>query len=174
MLLLLQVGVRHALQLSSQHQLPWVPVHHMEAHALMAAMPGVLQQQQQQQPEVEAAAAAAAAAQPSMTFPALLLLASGGHNMLVGGVRADLCVVVLCVICFGSAGGASDAEPHHRGNCLVTQASKDPCSTFAALMPRLLLAYAKAEVARRAAAAAAAVGALRGCGAPHRAWHYHR
>jgi hypothetical protein len=79
--LLLQVGVRHALQLSAQHQLPWVPVHHMEAHALMAAMPGVLQQQQLQQGEV--AAAAAAAAQPSMTFPALLLLASGGHNMLV-------------------------------------------------------------------------------------------
>jgi N6-L-threonylcarbamoyladenine synthase len=91
LLLLLQVGVRHALQLSAQHQLPWVPVHHMEAHALMAAMPGVLQQQQQQQGE---AAAAAAAAQPSMTFPALLLLASGGHNMLVGSVRAP--VVLSC------------------------------------------------------------------------------
>jgi tRNA A37 threonylcarbamoyltransferase TsaD len=37
LLLLLQVGVRHALQLSAQHQLPWVAVHHMEAHALMAA-----------------------------------------------------------------------------------------------------------------------------------------
>uniref|UniRef100_A0A383WI28 Glycoprotease 1 n=1 Tax=Tetradesmus obliquus TaxID=3088 RepID=A0A383WI28_TETOB len=82
--LCLQVGVRHALQLSAQHQLPWVPVHHMEAHALMAAMPGVLQQQQQQQGEAAAAAAAAtAAAQPGMSFPALLLLASGGHNMLV-------------------------------------------------------------------------------------------
>ncbi|WIA23950.1 hypothetical protein OEZ85_013589 [Tetradesmus obliquus] len=79
--LCLQVGVRHALQLSAQHQLPWVPVHHMEAHALMAAMPGVLQQQQQQ--GEAAAAAAATAAQQGLTFPALLLLASGGHNMLV-------------------------------------------------------------------------------------------
>jgi hypothetical protein len=32
---------------------------------------------------VAAAAAEAAAAQPGMTFPAMLLLASGGHNMLV-------------------------------------------------------------------------------------------
>ncbi|WIA44461.1 hypothetical protein OEZ86_007208 [Tetradesmus obliquus] len=36
-----------------------------------------------QQQQGEAAAAAAAAAQQGMTFPALLLLASGGHNMLV-------------------------------------------------------------------------------------------
>lgn len=81
----MQVGVRHALQLAAEHQLPWVPVHHMEAHALMAAMPGVLDQQQQQQ-------------QPKMTFPALLLLVSGGHNMLVSGSNT-LPDTAVCGVC---------------------------------------------------------------------------
>jgi hypothetical protein len=59
-----QVGLRHALHLAAQHQLPVVPVHHMEAHALTARLPSL-------------------GLQPPMTFPALVLLASGGHNMLV-------------------------------------------------------------------------------------------
>jgi ABC-type branched-subunit amino acid transport system permease subunit len=83
-----------------------VPVHHMEAHALMAAMPGVLQHQQQQQQ----GEAAAAAAQPSMTFPALLLLASGGHNMLVGSVYAAFCVVGFLWV-FGLLKGQHNESP---------------------------------------------------------------
>lgn len=116
--LCLQVGVRHALKLAAEHQIPWVPVHHMEAHALMAAMPGVLDASTAATVAATAAtaagncggttaataagdgseeSAAGAAAngsggvvggqqvqqQPQMTFPALLLLVSGGHNMLV-------------------------------------------------------------------------------------------
>ncbi len=61
--LCLQVGVRHALTLAATHAKPVVPVHHMEAHALMTRMPGVNSH--------------------PLTFPALLLLVSGGHNMLV-------------------------------------------------------------------------------------------
>jgi tRNA A37 threonylcarbamoyltransferase TsaD len=56
-----------------------VPVHHMEAHALMAGMPGVMQQQQQQQQDGQTQQQQP----PQMTFPALLLLVSGCHNMLV-------------------------------------------------------------------------------------------
>jgi N6-L-threonylcarbamoyladenine synthase len=50
---------------------PVVAVHHMEAHALVTRMPGVCN--------------------PTMEFPALVLLVSGGHNMLVslGGEEAD-------------------------------------------------------------------------------------
>lgn len=62
--LCLQVGLRHALEIAAQHQVPLVPVHHMEAHALVPRLPSL-------------------GLAPGMTFPALLLLVSGGHNMLV-------------------------------------------------------------------------------------------
>eukprot|EP00983_Pelagomonas_calceolata_P054423 1143678-Pelagomonas_calceolata.AAC.1 len=58
-----QVGVKQALTLAATHNKPIVPVHHMEAHALMARMPKINQQ--------------------PLQFPALLMLVSGGHNMLV-------------------------------------------------------------------------------------------
>ena len=58
-----QVGVQHALTIAARHRLPVVPVHHMEAHALMTRQPSV-------NPH-------------PTTFPALILLVSGGHNMLV-------------------------------------------------------------------------------------------
>jgi len=61
--LCLQVGVKQALTLAATHNKPIVPVHHMEAHALMARMPKINQQ--------------------PLQFPALLMLVSGGHNMLV-------------------------------------------------------------------------------------------
>ena len=55
----LQVGVMKARGLAAQHQLCLVPVHHMEAHALVARLQG------------------------RVHFPFLCLLVSGGHNMLL-------------------------------------------------------------------------------------------
>ena len=55
----LQVGVMKARGLAAQHQLRLVPVHHMEAHALVARLQG------------------------RVHFPFLCLLVSGGHNMLL-------------------------------------------------------------------------------------------
>lgn len=89
-----QVGVRHALHVAAAQQIPWVPVHHMEAHALMAAMPGVLDGSSSSvgggggvlNSGVEAGSSSGSAGR--MTFPALLLLASGGHNMLVSELSA--------------------------------------------------------------------------------------
>ncbi|GAX78502.1 hypothetical protein CEUSTIGMA_g5941.t1 [Chlamydomonas eustigma] len=61
--LCLQVGVQHALTLAARHRLPFIPVHHMEAHAMMTRLPSL---------------------NPTpTTFPALIMLVSGGHNMLV-------------------------------------------------------------------------------------------
>ena len=54
-----QVGVRKAHQMAEQHKLKFVPVHHMEAHALVARLAADVQ------------------------FPFLCMLVSGGHNMLL-------------------------------------------------------------------------------------------
>ncbi|KFM28237.1 putative tRNA N6-adenosine threonylcarbamoyltransferase, mitochondrial [Auxenochlorella protothecoides] len=56
--LCLKVGVRAARQLAATHGLPLIPVHHMEAHALMARMGS------------------------GVRFPYLCALVSGGHNLL--------------------------------------------------------------------------------------------
>ena len=64
----MQVGVKHALTIAATHNKPIVPVHHMEAHALMARMPRINPQ--------------------PLLFPAMLLLVSGGHNMLVSAVAS--------------------------------------------------------------------------------------
>ena len=55
----LQVGVRKAHQLALQYGLRLIPVHHMEAHALVAR------------------------AAADVQFPFLCMLVSGGHNMLL-------------------------------------------------------------------------------------------
>ena len=55
----MQVGVRKAHQLAQQHRLKLVPVHHMEAHALVARLAA------------------------DVPFPFLCMLVSGGHNMLL-------------------------------------------------------------------------------------------
>jgi hypothetical protein len=60
--LCLDVGVRKARALSRAAGLPLIPVHHMEAHALVARMAATPQQ---------------------LPFPFLCLLVSGGHNLLV-------------------------------------------------------------------------------------------
>eukprot|EP00668_Euglena_longa_P016422 GGOE01020677.1.p1 GENE.GGOE01020677.1~~GGOE01020677.1.p1 ORF type:complete len:739 (-),score=138.51 GGOE01020677.1:230-2446(-) len=64
--LCLRVGVQKAVALAAEYALPIVPVHHMEAHALVSRLPG---------PDMDPSAA--------VQFPALILLVSGGHNMLV-------------------------------------------------------------------------------------------
>lgn len=58
----LRVGVRKAQKMSAQYCLPIVPVHHVEAHALVARL---------------------CAGTEAVTFPFLALLVSGGHNMLI-------------------------------------------------------------------------------------------
>lgn len=61
LLLSLVIGVRFAKHLARTHQKPLIPIHHMEAHALMARLEYPHQ----------------------LNFPFLCLLASGGHCMLV-------------------------------------------------------------------------------------------
>jgi len=76
--LCLKVGVLKAREVSHEAGVPLIPVHHMEAHSLVARC-------------LEEAAAAAhqgddqgASASPSpLAFPFLALLVSGGHNLLV-------------------------------------------------------------------------------------------
>ncbi len=58
--LCLHVGVAKAHALCRTHTLPLVPIHHMEAHALVAR-----------------------AFDPTIQFPFLCLLVSGGHNLLL-------------------------------------------------------------------------------------------
>ena len=55
----MQVGVQKARQIAAQHGAKYIPVHHMEAHALIAR------------------------AGTAVQFPYLCLLVSGGHNMIV-------------------------------------------------------------------------------------------
>jgi N6-L-threonylcarbamoyladenine synthase len=58
--LCLRVGAHAARRLAAAHALPLIPVHHMEAHALVARLD-----------------------RPDLEFPFLCLLVSGGHNLLV-------------------------------------------------------------------------------------------
>lgn len=59
MALSLKIGVVHAKQLAVRHNLPIIPIHHMEAHALTAML-----------------------TDESLTLPFLALLVSGGHSLL--------------------------------------------------------------------------------------------
>lgn len=95
--LCLNVGVRKARSLSRALGAPLVPVHHMEAHALVARMPAAVATTtaggagsgssngsngytaSSSSPSSSAAAPAASATQ----FPFLVLLVSGGHNLLL-------------------------------------------------------------------------------------------
>ncbi|KAI5072061.1 hypothetical protein GOP47_0012167 [Adiantum capillus-veneris] len=58
--LCLRVGVRKARSLAKLYQLPWIGVHHMEAHAMVARL-----------------------MDRQLEFPFLVLLVSGGHNLLL-------------------------------------------------------------------------------------------
>ncbi|KAF8065802.1 GCP1 [Scenedesmus sp. PABB004] len=79
--LCLDVGVRKARALSRDAGVPLVPVHHMEAHALVARM--VAAGGAAAAPGGDGGGGAAAAAQGGLPFPFLCLLVSGGHNLLV-------------------------------------------------------------------------------------------
>jgi len=59
--LCLRVGTLKARQMAANHSLPLIPVHHMEAHALVARL----------------------GADDEVRFPFLCLLVSGGHNLLM-------------------------------------------------------------------------------------------
>ena len=63
LVLCLRVGVAKARQVAARLGLPFVPVHHMEAHTLVAR--------------------ADAGVRDTLRFPFVALLVSGGHNMLV-------------------------------------------------------------------------------------------
>jgi N6-L-threonylcarbamoyladenine synthase len=86
--LCLEVGVKKALCLCRDHQLPLVRVHHMEAHALVTWLPS---SQPAPTPSTAPATAEGEAPLPPPAlgpggqppFPFLTLLVSGGHNMLV-------------------------------------------------------------------------------------------
>lgn len=56
-----QVGVLKARSFAHQHNLPIVPVHHMEAHALIARMVAI----------------------PRIKYPFVCVLISGGHNLIL-------------------------------------------------------------------------------------------
>jgi len=58
----LRVGVRKAQRLSAEYEIPIVPVHHVEAHALVSRL---------------------VAGTEAVKFPFLALLVSGGHNLLI-------------------------------------------------------------------------------------------
>jgi tRNA threonylcarbamoyl adenosine modification protein TsaD len=81
--LCLDVGVRKARSVARAAGVPLVPVHHMEAHALVARLAA---QQEQQQEGVAAAATTTTTTETTpaaLPFPFLCLLVSGGHNLLV-------------------------------------------------------------------------------------------
>jgi N6-L-threonylcarbamoyladenine synthase len=61
--LCLLVGVKKAIELTAEYQLPLIRVHHMEAHMMMTRLPGVCDEIPQ--------------------FPFVTLLVSGGHTMIV-------------------------------------------------------------------------------------------
>ena len=87
----LRVGVRKAQKISGEYGIPIVPVHHMEAHCLVARVKeeewndGVREANNAKDESIEkdTAAAAAAAATGVAKFPFVALLVSGGHNVLL-------------------------------------------------------------------------------------------
>jgi len=84
----LRVGVRKAQKISGEYGIPIVPVHHMEAHCLVARVKeeewndGVREANAKNE-SIEKDTAAAAAATGVAKFPFVALLVSGGHNVLL-------------------------------------------------------------------------------------------
>ena len=70
----LRVGVRKAQKISGEHGIPIVPVHHMEAHCLVARV----KEEEWNSESVEIANKNEVA-----KFPFVALLVSGGHNVLL-------------------------------------------------------------------------------------------
>lgn len=68
--LCLQVGVLKARQIAAEASIPLIPIHHMEAHALVSRIPLACEK-------------AADSTSSPIVFPFLCLLISGGHNLLL-------------------------------------------------------------------------------------------
>jgi N6-L-threonylcarbamoyladenine synthase len=85
----LRVGVRKAQKISGEYGIPIVPVHHMEAHCLVARVKeeewnaGVREANAKNESIEKDTATAAAAATGVAKFPFVALLVSGGHNVLL-------------------------------------------------------------------------------------------
>lgn len=92
-----QVGVQKARHIAAQHGLKYVPIHHMEAHALIAR------------------------AGTAVQFPYLCLLVSGGHNMIV--IVEGIGAYTLLGATLDDAVGKRSSPPHdHRKPCLLKRA----------------------------------------------------
>ena len=79
--LCLKVGVLKAREVAYASKVPLIPVHHMEAHSLVAR----ILTQSTREPSLSPSSAAAELSDGcgSLEFPFLALLVSGGHNLLV-------------------------------------------------------------------------------------------
>jgi len=77
----LTVGTDYAKYLCLKHRLPLIPVHHMEAHALTARLPGTAHP-----PSIEPAEHSSST---TVQFPFLVLLISGGHCLLALATDID-------------------------------------------------------------------------------------
>ena len=79
--LCLKVGVLKAREVAYASKVPLIPVHHMEAHSLVAR----ILTQSTREPSLSSSSAAAELSDGcgSLEFPFLALLVSGGHNLLV-------------------------------------------------------------------------------------------
>ena len=71
--LCLRVGVLKAREIAANAHLPLIPIHHMEAHALVARLPHMAVPTTVPQPTTTTA----------VQFPFLCVLISGGHNLLL-------------------------------------------------------------------------------------------
>ena len=79
-----QVGTDYAKYLCLKHRLPLIPVHHMEAHALTARLPGTAHP-----PSIETAEHSSDISATTVQFPFLVLLISGGHCLLALATDID-------------------------------------------------------------------------------------
>lgn len=74
----LRVGLRRAQEIATQFKKPFVTVHHLEAHCMMARLAG-----QTLHAEASRSDDGGSSFEPKVKFPFLALLASGGHTSLL-------------------------------------------------------------------------------------------
>lgn len=76
----LRVGLRRAQEIATTYNKPFVTVHHLEAHCMMARHSG---QALTRQPSPASNSPASTSAPPRIDFPFLAVLASGGHTSIL-------------------------------------------------------------------------------------------
>jgi N6-L-threonylcarbamoyladenine synthase len=69
--------------LAAAHNKPFVSIHHLEAHAMIARLAGVDERRQNETPTVDGVDGPPTSFQPKVEFPFLTFLASGGHTILM-------------------------------------------------------------------------------------------